>query len=184
MDQGIRAAFWAVWGVTVVWTALLFVAIILKPAAMSAVIRRLFSCRWLRRWQKKMDGVAADLSEVSRRLRGMGWRWWTKAAVATALSWISRFLVVNALFAAFVPEAPQMLVLGRQAIVWLLLTVSPTPGGSGISEWLFTTYYGDLVGDRSMTLVVAVMWRILTYYIYLAAGAVVIPAWSRKRNLQ
>ncbi len=184
VDQGIRAAFWAVWGVTVVWTALLFVAIILKPAAMSAVIRRLFSCRWLRRWQKKMDGVAADLSEASRRLRGMGWRWWTKAAVATALSWISRFLVVNALFAAFVPEAPQMLVLGRQAIVWLLLTVSPTPGGSGISEWLFTTYYGDLVGDRSMTLVVAVMWRILTYYIYLAAGAVVIPAWSRKRNLQ
>ena len=77
-----------------------------------------------------------------------------------------------------------MLVFGRQAIVWLLLTVRPTPGGSGISEWLFTTYYGDLVGDRSMTLVVAVMWRILTYYIYLAAGAVVIPAWSRKRNLQ
>ena len=75
-------------------------------------------------------------------------------------------------------------MLGRQAIVWLLLTVSPTPGGSGISEWLFTTYYGDLVGDRSMTLVVAVMWRILTYYIYLAAGAVVIPAWSRKRHLQ
>ena len=101
-----------------------------------------------------------------------------------SLSWISRFLVVNALFAAFVPEASQMLVFGRQAIVWLLLTVSPTPGGSGISEWLFTTYYGDLVGDRSMTLVVAVMWRILTYYIYLAAGAVVIPAWSRKRNLQ
>lgn len=131
-----------------------------------------------------MDGVASDLSEASRQLRGMGWRWWTKAAGATALSWISRFLVVNALFAAFVPEAPQMLVLGRQAIVWLLLTVSPTPGGSGISEWLFTTYYGDLVGDRSMTLVVAVMWRILTYYIYLAAGAVVIPAWSRKRNLQ
>lgn len=184
VDHGIRAAFWAVWGLTVAWTALLFVAIILKPAAMSAVIRRVFATRLLRRWQKKMDGVASDLLEASRQLRGMGWQWWSKAAGATALSWISRFLVVNALFAAFVPDAPQMLVLGRQAIVWLLLTVSPTPGGSGISEWLFTTYYGDLVGDRSMTLVVAVMWRILTYYIYLAAGAVVIPAWSRKRNLQ
>lgn len=184
VDTGIRAAFWAVWGVTVAWTLVLFTAIILRPSAMSALLRKLFASKWLRRWQKTMDGVADDLLETSRQMRGMGWRWWAKAAGATALSWLSRFLVVNALFAAFIPDAPQALVLGRQAIVWLLLTVSPTPGGSGISEWLFTTYYGDLVGDRSMTLVVAVMWRILTYYIYLAAGAVVIPAWSRKRHLQ
>ena len=98
------------------------------------------------------------------------------------MTWISRFLVVNALFWGFAEAAPQAVVFGRQFVVWTLLTISPTPGGSGISEWLFTTFYGDLLPNASMTLVIAIIWRLLTYYVYLLAGIIFLPLWMRKRG--
>ena len=105
-----------------------------------------------------------------------------EAFCATALTWSSRYLVVNALFLGFVPGADQLVVFGRQFVVWVVLMVSPTPGGSGVSEWLFTTYYGDLIGDTALALVIAVFWRIITYYIYLAIGAIILPSWLRHKK--
>ncbi len=93
---------------------------------------------------------------------------------------MSRYLVVNALFWGFAAMAPQGIVLARQFVVWTLLTVTPTPGGSGISEWLFTNYYGDLISDTSVALVIAVIWRIISYYVYLIIGVIMLPSWLRK----
>ena len=60
--------------------------------------------------------------------------------------------------------------------------VSPTPGGSGISEWLFTNYYGDLINSMSMALILALTWRIVSYYVYLAIGICLIPSYFSKRK--
>lgn len=103
------------------------------------------------------------------------------AFLATAVTWLARFCVVNSLFLAFSYVAPQTIVFARQFVVWTLLFISPTPGGSGLSEWLFTNYYGDLIGgDRSVALIIAVCWRLLTYYLFLFTGAFLIPSWLRK----
>ena len=114
-------------------------------------------------------------------LRTRSFSWWAEAMGATALTWISRYLVVNALFWGFSALAPQGIVFARQFVVWTLLTISPTPGGSGLSEWLFTNYYGDLISDASMVLVIAILWRLLTYYVYLAVGVIRLPAWLRRK---
>ena len=112
-------------------------------------------------------------------LRHRPWRWWLEACGGTVLSWMSRYLVVNALFFGFAPMADQAIVLARQFVVWVILMVSPTPGGAGISEWLFTTYYGDLLGSGSMALMIALFWRIVSYYVYLVIGACMLPSWLR-----
>ncbi|MDE6328303.1 MAG: flippase-like domain-containing protein, partial [Duncaniella sp.] len=70
--------------------------------------------------------------------------------------------------------------LARQFLVWVILMGSPTPGGAGISEWLFTTYYGDLLGGAGMALVIALFWRILSYYVYLIIGCFILPSWLGK----
>lgn len=59
--------------------------------------------------------------------------------------------------------------------------VSPTPGGSGLSEWLFSNYYGDLIGTAGMALIMAIFWRLITYYLYLVVGCLVLPSWLRHR---
>ncbi len=119
---------------------------------------------------------------TSKDLRHRSAGWWIEAFAATTVSWISRYLVVNALFLGFVPSADQLVVFGRQFVVWAILMFSPTPGGSGVSEWLFTEYYGDMLQNAGIALIIALFWRIITYYVYLIIGVCIVPSWLKKRN--
>ncbi len=78
------------------------------------------------------------------------------------------------------PAAGQAVVFARQFVVWVILMVSPTPGSAGISEWLFTTYYGDLIASAGMALVIALFWRLVSYYVYLVIGICILPGWFRR----
>ncbi len=80
------------------------------------------------------------------------------------------------------PSADQLVVFGRQFVVWAILMFSPTPGGSGVSEWLFTEYYGDMLQNAGIALIIALFWRIITYYVYLIIGVCIVPSWLKKRD--
>jgi hypothetical protein len=118
---------------------------------------------------------------TSKELKSRPFGFWLEVFGGTALSWTSRYLVVNALFLAFLPQCDpyQWIILARQFVIWVVLMVSPTPGGSGLSEWLFSEYYGDIVPTVGMALVLAICWRIISYYIYLAIGASIVPSWLK-----
>ena len=73
-------------------------------------------------------------------------------------------------------------MFGRQFVVWVVLMVSPTPGESGISEWMFTEYYGDLIGSAGIAVVLALIWRLITYYIYLVLGVILMPGYFSKKQ--
>ncbi len=179
---GIKIVFWLVYAGIVIWTAILFAGIIARPAAVAKILHKIFGIRPLRRWQPAVDRATDNMLETSAFVKNASRQWWLKVFGATIVSWFSRYLVVNALFWGFVPSASGLLVFGRQFVVWVVLMVSPTPGGSGISEWLFTNYYGDLIGDVSIALVLALIWRILSYYIYLIAGCCLLPSYFSKRK--
>lgn len=180
--QGIEIVFWLVYAGIVAWTAILFTGILARPDWVETAVVRLFSMRWLRRWKISAEGMTANMKATSVWVRGRDRRWWIQVFGATVVSWFSRYFVVNALFMAFVPAASGLLVFGRQFVVWVVLMISPTPGASGISEWLFSSYYGDLIGDVSAALVIAMIWRILSYYIYLFAGVCLAPSYFRKKK--
>ncbi len=177
---GLKSVFWTVYILVTLWTLLLFLGIIIKPQSIHRFLKWLFHFRWLRRWADKADRLGEDMEMTGRELRGRSLRWWLSAFGATALSWSSRYLVVNALFLGFVPEADQFLVFARQFVMWTCLILSPTPGSAGISEWLFTTYYGDMINSAGIALVIALFWRMISYYIYLIIGACIIPSWIRQ----
>lgn len=179
-SAGLQTVFWAIYAVLVAWTALLFTGILIKPVAIHRIIIKIFSFRWLKRWAASADKTGYDIERTSADLRRQNWRWWFRVSSATVLSWCSRYLVVNALFLGFVPAASQLIVFARQFVVWVVLMVSPTPGGSGVSEWLFTTYYGDMIHSAGMALIIALFWRIVSYYIYLIIGACILPGWIRR----
>lgn len=179
---GIRTTFWLVYAGITAWTILLFLGIIVKPNGISKALTGLFGLKFLRRWQPQVKALGDNMIATSQSLRGHSWRFWGEVFGGTALSWTSRFLVVNALFLAFVPGADpdQWLILARQFVVWVVLMVSPTPGGSGLSEWLFTEYYGNLIPTAGLALVLAVFWRLISYYVYLVIGAFIVPSWLRR----
>lgn len=60
------------------------------------------------------------------------------------------------------------------------MMVSPTPGGSGICEFVFSTYYSNMVNNPNVTLLITCIWRIITYYVYLMAGLCILPDWVKR----
>lgn len=179
--EGLRAVFWTVYGALALWTATLYVGLFLRPQAVRALLLRIFRLPGLRRWSPKVEPMADNIVATSHWLRGRRWRWWLRVLGATALSWCSRFGVLVMLFWGFLPQVSPLVVFARQFIVWVVLMVSPTPGGAGISEWIFKNYYGDLVGTTpaaaTLVMLLTVCWRVISYYVYLAIGACIVPRW-------
>lgn len=180
-SHGIKLTFWLVYAGIFAWTAILFTGIILRPQWMKSVMTRVTRIRFLRRWEGKAAELGDNMIATSAALRRRPFRFWLEVFGGTALSWTSRYLVVNALFLGFLPQADpyQWVILARQFVIWVVLMISPTPGGSGLSEWLFSEYYGDLVPTAGMALLLAVFWRLISYYLYLLIGCVLVPDWLK-----
>lgn len=178
---GLELTFWLIYGVIALWTLILFLGIIVWPHAIRLFLVKLFSLPLLRRWQTKIEDMGSNIVQTSAVLRRKPFMFWVKGFAATMLTWFSRYLVVNAIFLAFVPSADphQWLILARQLVVWVLLMVSPTPGGAGLSEWLFTEVYGTLIPSAALALFMAICWRLISYYVYLVIGTCIIPKWFR-----
>lgn len=181
-SHGIRLTFWLVYTAIAVWTFILFTGIIWKPKWIRGVIHKLFSMKWLRRWQNSAETLGDNMVATSVELRKKPFGFWLEVFGGTALSWTSRYLVVNSLFLGFLAAADphQWLIFAREFVIWVVLMISPTPGGSGLSEWLFSEYYGDLVPTAGMALILAIFWRIISYYVYLIIGAIIVPGWLKQ----
>lgn len=177
--HGIKYTFWCVYFIIALWTFILFVGIIWKPMWIHRVLNKVSTWRLLKRWSTQISGMGVNMVATSKELRQKRFGFWLEVFCGTALSWISRYLVVNALFFGFMPvdDKYQWVILARQFVIWVVLMVSPTPGGAGLSEWLFSNYYGDLITSAGMALILAVLWRIITYYLYLFIGSVLVPIW-------
>lgn len=180
-SHGIKLTFWVVYGILFLWTLLLYLGIIARPNWVRKVLVKVCSLKFLRRFQSKATELGDNMIATSKELKTKPFRFWLEVFGGTVLSWSSRFLVVNALFFGFVPSADpaQWIIFAREFVLWVVLMVSPTPGGSGLSEWLFSEYYGDLVGTAGMALIMAIFWRIISYYVYLIIGACIVPGWIK-----
>lgn len=181
-SHGIKLTFWAVYAVLAIWTLILFTGIIWKPQWIKTVLGKISKWRILKRWSSSLESLGDNMVATSVELRKKPFRFWLEVFGGTALSWTSRYLVVNALFLGFIPadDPYQWLILARQFVIWVVLMVSPTPGGAGLSEWIFSQYYGDLVPSAGMVLILAIFWRIISYYLYLVIGAIIVPGWLGK----
>lgn len=181
-SHGIMYTFWIVYAIIAAWTFILFAGIIWKPEWISKLLTKISGWKILKKWSKDISELGANMVATSKELRKKPFRFWLEVFGGTALSWISRYLVVNALFLGFLPvdDKWQWVILARQFVIWVVLMVSPTPGGSGVSEWIFSNYYGDLVPSIGMALIMAVFWRIISYYVYLGIGAAIVPGWLRE----
>ncbi len=180
--EGIQIAFWIFYSLIVLWTAILFTGIVLRPRWIKNILLKLSVLRLLRRWKDPIVEFADNMHATSISIRSRSIGWWLRGFGATTLSWVSRYLVINALILGFVAGAPQVVVFCRQIVIWTLLMFSPTPGGSGVSEWLFREYYGDIITSGGIIMILALLWRLLTYYLYLAVGVVLLPSFIRKRK--
>lgn len=170
----------------VVWVAILFVGIFIKPTALAWMIKQIFKIKFLRRWKFAAMRTAADIRVCSRRMRVKPFSFWLQTGGLSALLWIARFSIVNVLIMAFSTSGDvsflsfydNIIVVCRQIITMVVMMIAPTPGGSGFIEVLFESYLGEYVPAAGVVLLlITSMWRLLTYYNYLIIGAIIAPKW-------
>ena len=179
-SESVKVLFFTVYAVVAVWTFILYMALFHKPEWVKHLLTALFTLPVLRRWRKNIDTLTDNLVESSHQISGKPFSFWLHAFILTCVAWASRYLVVNALLLAFTTQGDQLVAFVRQLILWIVMMVSPTPGGSGVSEYMFQVYYADFFTVSGMALVVAFVWRIITYYMYLIIGVCIIPGWVKK----
>lgn len=153
-----------------------------NPRSFGRFVVRVFSLPVLRRWKSGAERASNDILLSSVEIKHYRWTFWIKAFGATSLSWVSRFLVANALFMAFFAISDHLLVFARQLAMWVPMIIAPTPGGSGFAEYIFQNFLSDVLPVQEHTqdgtaAMIALLWRGVTYYPYLFIGAVILPRW-------
>ncbi|TVR74307.1 MAG: UPF0104 family protein [Marinilabiliales bacterium] len=153
-----------------------------NPRGLKWTLLWIFRLPLIRKWRYKMHETGTDLINTSRTFRRKSAGFWLRAFAATFFSWTARYWVVNFLLLAFFINVrvygfmDHILIFARQLVMWIMMLVSPTPGGSGFAEFVFSRYLGDFI-PVGFAVVMALIWRLVSYYPYLFIGAVMLPRW-------
>ena len=185
MSLGAKQIFYVGYGFIVVLTTLILTAIFFAPNATKKVLVKVTFLNFLKFWRADAIQTGNDIITTSRELRDKPWPFWAKAFGATLFSWTARFWVVNFLILAVgaLTFNEHMMVYARQLVMWVIMLISPTPGGTGVAEYMFGEFLGLYIRD-GFAGVIALLWRLFTYYPYLFIGIIVLPGWIRRVYLK
>lgn len=180
VETGVIGLFIIAYTIKLLICLILIVGLFFKPQAIRWLILQIFRLPFLKKWRGAAYKAGDDIMISSNEVKGKGWRYWVPLIFATILSWSSRYLVVNAIFMAFFPVHDHLLIYARQFVMWILMVVSPTPGGSGFTEFIFQGYLSEFIPIVGLVPVIIIIWRLLSYYNYLFIGSVLVPKWAQQ----
>ena len=180
----VQYVFWIGFSVILFLSLFLFTAIFIAPQLAGKIL--VMACRlpFLNKWRDKAFQTGKDIVIASVEFKKEPLLYWFKLFFITCGSWISRYLVINAVLQAFLVLGfmDHILILGKQLVLWLFMLISPTPGASGVAEYAF----GELLSGFSQSAVLlatmAIIWRLISYFPYLFIGAVLLPRWLGKKG--
>ena len=175
--HGIMAVAMIGYSIKLIWVLALSYGLFLNPRGLSKLIFRIFHLPVLRRWKRGAAKAASDIMRTSSEMKLKKPKFWLNALLSTFLSWTSRYWVVNFLFLAFFAVNDHFLIFARQLVMWIILLVIPTPGGSGVAEFMFDKFLGEFIPIAGFAIALAFLWRLISYYPYLMIGALLVPKW-------
>lgn len=168
------------YGIKFLFTCLVAYGLFINPNGIKWLIEKVFKLPILRKWQNGAKQTGDDLILASAELKNQSIMFWLKTFLATIISWTSRYWVVNCLLLAFFVVDDHILIFARQLVMWIMMLVMPTPGGSGFAEIVFRDYLGEFVTPVTLAISMALLWRIVSYYPYLFIGAIIVPKWLKR----
>jgi uncharacterized protein (TIRG00374 family) len=176
--------FFLGYSVIIIMTLGITLGVFVAPKGIKKLLVRIFSLSFLKKWQPKMAETGDELIAASIELRKKSFGYWAKAFTTTTFTWTARFMVLNFLILALNQELgfqimQQLIIFAKQLVMWVILLISPTPGASGIAEISFSAFFSNEFSEHTHA-AVAVVWRVISYYPYLALGLLILPIWLKK----
>ncbi len=143
----------------------------------------------LKRWKEFCGKSRCEFLFSSDDLKHKTPAFWSKALLTTFLTWTSRYWLVNVILLAFFTVGDHLIIFARQIVLWIMMIISPTPGGSGFAELILGRYISDMIPVDTahaggVALAMALIWRMISYYPFLLAGALIIPGWIDRKFIK
>lgn len=168
------------------YTLVLAYALFINPYSIKKLLSWVFLLPILRKWRLAARKAGNQLIMVSNEMKDKSIKFWLKVFISTFTAWTGRYWVVNFLFIAFFASQiswfDHLLVYARQLTMWIIMLISPTPGASGIAEYIFKGFLGDLIPNLIWAAPLAILWRLISYYPYLFIGSIVLPNWIKRTH--
>lgn len=176
--------FFAVVIFMALYGGLFFYGLFIRPTRLRMMLKWLSKRKLLSRFSATLSQTGDDVIRTARELRVQTAAFHIRVFVATAGAWLMRFAALNCIIIAIIPTTSldaltQLEILARGETMYAVTAFSPTPGGAGVAEVMFGGFFTDYISPGIAT-IVALIWRLITYYPYLIAGAFIIPNWIRK----
>ena len=166
-----------------VYSAFFFYGLFVQPKHIKNTLHWLARFKILKRFKKKLIRIGNNIIIASKQLAEKSFTYHFKAFIYTAIAWCLRFAVVNTLILAFSSVRfddfyNQLIIYGRSQNLYVETSFTPTPGSTGFAEFLFSGFFHDYI-PVGIAVVIAIIWRLITYYFYLFAGIIIVPNWIR-----
>jgi len=181
--KGFYYSFWAIYFLILAYKLFVAYALFVNPRFIKWLLIKIFSLPLLKKWKQNALTTGNQLVIASAGLQKQNAKYWALSLVATFASWTARYSIVNCIILAFNNDGINNLIIyGRQVIMGIIMLGSPTPGGSGVAEFMFSDFLGEFI-PLGLAASLGLLWRLISYYPYLFVGAIILPRWIRKRIL-
>ena len=180
----VQYVFWIGFSVILFLSLFLFTAIFIAPQLAGKLLVTICKLPFLTKWRDRASKTGEDIVIAATEFKKENLFYWIKLFLITCGSWISRYLVINAVLQAFLVLGfmDHILILGKQLVLWLFMLISPTPGASGVAEYAFGELLSGFSESALLLATMAIIWRLISYFPYLFIGAVMLPRWLGKKN--
>ena len=182
MFEGYGITFMIVWLFMFTYGSILLWGLF-RPRVIKRVLMTFARLPFIKRFKRSLYQTGEDVVVTSSQLRKKPLSFHVLAILLTIGAWITRFVTVNFIILALVEVdwtfMEQFLIYARSETMYVLTQFSPTPGGSGVMEFMFSGFFKDFI-SKGVGSVGALLWRLITYYPYLIIGAFIIPNWVRR----
>ncbi len=179
LSEGIKVIFFTSFYLIIFYASIISYGILVKPNGLKNMLLFVFKLPLLRKFQSNILKVTDDILMASQELKQRPLSYWLKGLIATFIAWSSRFILVNFLILSIAGLSEHFLVYARQLVMWVVMLISPTPGSSGVAELAFNVYLKEFI-PQGVSGAMALLWRILSYYVYIIVGFIVLPRWLKR----
>ena len=183
-NQWLNSMFWLSYGLICFYASLMTFFLFFKPELFKALMCKITSLKFLKKFHEKAIEQGDNLISSSHILKQHSLGFWMVILLITLVTWFSRYIILNFIISGFVDMSfrEHIVILCKHLVMWITMLISPSPGGSGFVEYCFNNLYKDVLGNY--TIIIVLVWRFLTFYIYIFSFLFILPSWLRsfKKN--
>ncbi len=142
-------------------------------------------------WARKPLGLSLLPKPIRRRVgsfvealgafRTAGWRVMLKVIILTIVYWIGMFSLIPLILLALGYRGALLPIVVGQAVLQVLMPLSPLPGGAGVAEFGYLELIGPSTPGR-IRVASLILWRIMTWILPVALGGLAMGLRGIKRK--